>query len=93
MKSILGEIRKLRNSEVGRIVDSRVSEFKSLGKKSSKELFKELCFCILTANSTAERCIEVQQKMGDGFLTLSPAKLQKKQPVLKVASHYLRICF
>ena len=78
MKKILNEIEGLRKSDVGRVIDGRVKQFKALGKKSSKELFKELCFCILTANSTAERCIEVQQKVGDGFLVLSPSRLQKK---------------
>ena len=78
MKSILSQIEELKKSEIRKIVDSRVSEFKALGKKPSKELFKELCFCILTANSTAERCIEVQRKVGNGFLMLSEAKLQKK---------------
>jgi N-glycosylase/DNA lyase len=32
----------------------------------------------LTANSTAERCIDVQKKVNNGFLNLSETELQKK---------------
>jgi N-glycosylase/DNA lyase len=75
MKQLLEDIENLRKSEIKNIVDRRIKEFK--GKKSNSDLFKELCFCILTANSTAERCIDVQNKVGSGFLTLSKDKLQK----------------
>ena len=73
-----GELRKLKNSSVKSIVDSRIKEFKRNGRGSSEDHFTELCFCILTANSTAERCIDVHTKVGKGFLSLPQSQLQKK---------------
>ena len=45
---------------------------------------KELCFCILTANFNAERCIKISEKLGNGFLNLSEDRLVEK---LKVLGH------
>ncbi len=78
MKKLVDSLKELRKSKVKKQVDSRIKEFKTAGKKSSNEIFKELCFCILTANSTAEQCIKVHEKVGDGFLNLNRTKLQKK---------------
>jgi N-glycosylase/DNA lyase len=72
------DIEVLKNSEVKKLVDGRVREFKQLGKKTNKELFKELCFCILTANFSAERGIEIQRRLGNDFLRLQRAKLAKR---------------
>jgi len=77
MKKLLNQIDKLRKSEVGSVIDSRLGEFESLGRKPSKEIFKELCFCILTANFRADRSIYVQKEIGDGFLTLPKERLAK----------------
>ena len=65
-------------------VDSRIREFKKLGEMPSNEIFKELCFCILTANYTAEGGIRIQKEIGNGFLTLSESELAKK---LKALGH------
>ena len=35
------------------ILNKRLSEFEQTYKKGDKEIFKELCFCILTANASA----------------------------------------
>ncbi|MFW9987893.1 MAG: N-glycosylase/DNA lyase [Candidatus Odinarchaeota archaeon] len=75
MESLLESIKELQESEVKEIVTTRINEFKEVGKESIHTIFKELCFCIMTANCSAERCIEVQDKIGNGFLTLSEAKL------------------
>jgi N-glycosylase/DNA lyase len=72
------DIEVLKNSEVKSLVDGRIKEFKQLGKKTNKELFKELCFCILTANFSAERGIEIQKRLGNDFLRLQRAKLAKR---------------
>ena len=78
MQKILESLEKLKNSELKKRIDARVCEFRALGKKSNEELFKELCFCILTANFTAERGIKIQKEIGNGFLTLNEAELAKK---------------
>lgn len=53
-------------------------EFSELGKKSSNEIFKELCFCLLTANFSAQGGIKIQNEIGDGFIQLSLEDLAKK---------------
>lgn len=60
------------------MVDARIKEFKTLGKCSGKDIFNEVCFCILTANFTAEGGIRIQQEMGNGFLTLPEQQLAKR---------------
>ena len=78
MKGILECAWKLKGTEVEKLVDSRIKEFKKLGEQSSNEIFKELCFCILTANFSAERAIKIQKEIGNGFLTLGKTELAKR---------------
>lgn len=78
IQKLMIKVEKLKNSEVKRIVKKRVEEFKKLGSKSSKEIFKELCFCILTANFNAKKSIEIQKRIDNGFLTLPESKLYEK---------------
>jgi len=69
-KELICEIERLEKSPVRNKIEQRISEFESLGKKSSHEIFKELCFCLLTANFNAERSIRMQKEIGNGFLDL-----------------------
>jgi N-glycosylase/DNA lyase len=78
MKDLIDHIEKLKKSLVGRKVEKRIKEFKEISKKSNDDIFKELCFCILTANFNAEKSIEIQNKIGDGFLNFSEKELEKK---------------
>ena len=78
MKKLLEDIEQLKKSQIKNIIDNRIKEFKQNRKKSNKEIFKELCFCILTANFNAKRSIEIQNKIDDGFLNLSESELSKK---------------
>jgi len=74
---LLEQIEKTRKSSTGRKIDRRMKEFKSLGKKKDK-LFNELCFCILTANYSAEGGIRIQKEIGEGFSTLPEKQLANK---------------
>jgi N-glycosylase/DNA lyase len=65
----------LMNGEMRKVVDARMREFRELGKSGEKEIFKELCFCILTANYSAEGGMRIQKAIGDGFVTLPEAEL------------------
>ena len=78
MKSLVESIEKLKKTDIGKEVNSKIKEFKQMGKKSSTEIFKELCFCLLTANFHAERAIKIQNKIKDGFFTLSRSNLKKE---------------
>jgi len=78
MKKLLEEIEKLKNSETGKIIDYKNCEFEKVGSSGSDEIFKELCFCLMTANFSASGGIKIQNEVGDGFLSLSEENLAKK---------------
>ena len=78
MDKLIESIKSLKNSEISRIVDSRIKEFNEIDKSSCEEIFTELCFCILTANFNAEKCIMIQEEIGDKFLKISVEELAKK---------------
>ena len=78
MRKLLTQLKKLRESEINSVVDKRLEEFKALGKKPSKEIFKELCFCLLTANYSATGGIKIQKAINDGFCKLCESDLAKK---------------
>ena len=86
MKKLISDIKSLKEGDVGVLVNKRIGEFKRLGRvpdgtrlrrKQRNEIFKELCFCLLTANYSAERAISIQEKIGDGFLTMSQKRLAR----------------
>jgi N-glycosylase/DNA lyase len=60
-------------------IRNRLKEFKKI--EDENLLFKELCFCILVANTNLERTLEIWKKIDDGFL-----KYNKKQLSLKLKS-------
>ncbi|RJS90034.1 N-glycosylase, partial [Candidatus Bathyarchaeota archaeon] len=77
-EELIRSIGKLKKTHVRTLVKRRVLEFKELGEGESREIFKELCFCILCANYSAERAIKIQRQINDGFLTLSKQQLVEK---------------
>jgi len=78
IKELLQSIENLKKSQIKKVIDASIREFKENGKKSSDEIFKELCFCILTANFNAERSIKIQEVLGDDLLTLQESLLARK---------------
>ena len=80
INNLLKTIERLKrgDTEVIALVDARIKEFEETGEKPCGEIFKELCFCILTANFTAEKSIKIQEEIGDGFLTLFESQLADK---------------
>lgn len=78
MNQLLQKIQSLKNSSVHTQVNKRIKEFKKINKNSSEELFKEMCFCILTANFSAERSMLIHNNLSDCFLTDSQEILAKK---------------
>lgn len=78
------EIEALKKSEIGKIINERIQEFERVGQEKEDKVFSELCFCLLTANFQAEKCIQIQQDMGRGFEFLPQEELAKK---LKEAGH------
>ena len=78
LDELVKRIEKLKSSEISSVIDQRIKEFEQIGKSGIKEIFKELCFCILTANYNAKGGIRIQKAIGDGFLSLSEKQLARK---------------
>ena len=74
---LVKRIQDIKRSEVSKIIETRIKEFRSFLDKPSKEIFIELCFCILTANFNAEKSIEIQKRLGEGFITMSEKELSE----------------
>lgn len=79
MEELLTRIEELKkDNKIKILVEKRLMEFSEMRKKKSTDIFKELCFCILTANFNAEKSIKIQEKIGDGFLNLSESQLAER---------------
>jgi len=75
MEELLKALQGLKESKIKLLIDARMEEFRKAGEGPIEEIFKELCFCVLTANFSAERGIKMQQEIGNGFLSLSESEL------------------
>jgi len=78
MKTLIEKIQKLKKAKISEKINQRINKFKDINRNSNDELFKELCFCILTANYNAEKTIKIQNEIGRCFLTDSQEELSKK---------------
>lgn len=67
---LIADIRKVRK-KIGATASKRMKEF-----SENRNLFSEMCFCILTANYTAEGGIKIQENAGD-FAKLSEKETEK----------------
>jgi N-glycosylase/DNA lyase len=61
---IIKELNELRNSPIKLVIDKKLNEFFSFQKKGNKEWFSELCFCLLTANTSAVLGLRIQKELG-----------------------------
>ncbi|MEM2906208.1 MAG: N-glycosylase/DNA lyase [Candidatus Bathyarchaeia archaeon] len=77
--TLYDRIRELRSGGVGEEVRRRVAEFHELSSRGAEEWFSELCFCILTANSSAVLGLRIQREVGaEGFLTWPQERLARR---------------
>lgn len=85
-KDLISIVDDLKKDEISETVNKRIREFEELHNKSNKEWFNELCFCLLTANSSARLGINIQDymKKKDGFLTCNQEELSA---ILKQMGH------
>jgi len=67
-----------QNQKVMNVINSRINEFDSLKNSEIEIIFSELCFCLMTANFRADRCIDIQTKIKNGFITYSLEELSLK---------------
>jgi N-glycosylase/DNA lyase len=75
---LIYKINELKSSPIKEIIDNRIKEFEEVGKKKLDEVFGELCFCLLTANFSAEKCINIQKDVGRDFSILNKQELESK---------------
>jgi N-glycosylase/DNA lyase len=76
MQGLEKKIKALMNSEVGAKAKERIKEFKEFENNPDEKWFSELCFCLLTANTSAEMGIRVQNKVSaEKFLSLPEKEL------------------
>jgi len=78
MQVLLDKIQALKTNETKERIDARLTEFSEIRTHSIDLIFRELCFCIMTANCSASKCMEVHEEIGNGFLTLSETVLVNK---------------
>jgi N-glycosylase/DNA lyase len=72
------QIEELKKSKIKEIIDDRIKEFEEAGKSKQDKVFSELCFCLLTANFQAEKCIRIQNEMARGFEIMPQEELAKE---------------
>lgn len=78
MQDLLDCINNLKNSEINQSIQLKIREFSKIKDQTLDKIFGELCFCIMTANCSAKKCIEVQAKIGVGFQNLAEEDLSQK---------------
>jgi N-glycosylase/DNA lyase len=72
---IIKKILELKQGSIRQVVNTRLRQFSELQEKGNEEWFSELCFCLLTANTSAELGISVQNKLGyKGFTQFKDEK-------------------
>lgn len=72
LSELVSQIHALAAGPVSVQVESRVREFAFVHSSGNDVWFSELCFCILTANSSARLGMKIQETLGaDGFLNLT----------------------
>ena len=82
MNSLITKIKSLQNSQINDLVNKRLREFKSFHSKTSEDWFSELCFCILTPQSSgfrADECIQELKKLDFLNKNINPKPILKKK--------------
>ena len=79
-KELLEKVSRLiKDPTVSKLVDEQVKAFRKVHNSDNHTWFSELCFCLLTANSSATLGIKIQNALqSDGFINLPFEELQQK---------------
>ena len=73
---LIKRLKLLEQSKISEVIRKRIKEFEKTGS-SPEKIFSELCFCILTANFSAERGIKIQRELENEFLIANEKRLAK----------------
>ena len=76
-KEFIGELRKDYRKKRPAIVQ-RLSEFKTVYEKGDRAIFEELCYCILTAGSSAKMGMRTVEALKDILHTGTGMELQQR---------------
>ena len=66
------------HKENKQIISQRLKEFKEYKKANDKELFRELCFCLLAANTSSRMASRVMSQVSDVIFTGSEEDIKKE---------------
>jgi N-glycosylase/DNA lyase len=70
--NIIKSLDNLRKDNISNVINERLNDFSIINKKGNKVWFEELCFCLLTANTSAELGLKIQKALGyKGFTEFS----------------------
>ncbi|MDG6218959.1 MAG: N-glycosylase/DNA lyase [Candidatus Thermoplasmatota archaeon] len=64
------------NEDLRRTVNLKIQSFKRFTHATNDELFKELCYCILTANCNAQNCLNIQTSFPNSFSKASKTQIR-----------------
>lgn len=77
MEELVRKIKELKETEAGEMAREKIKRFQKQ-EQAKENVFSELCFCILTANFRADRCIEIQEELEEDFLRLDEQQLSSE---------------
>ena len=69
------KIVKEHYNETKDLIDNKKTEFLKFQNETEDNIFKELCFCILAANFSAEGSLRIQQLLDNKLITLNEEEL------------------
>jgi len=78
MNQLITDIKKVKGSDISQQISQKIQTFLALNHASPNTIFKELCYCILTANCPASRCMMIQELLSEDFLSASTETLSRK---------------
>ncbi|MBS3068571.1 N-glycosylase/DNA lyase [Candidatus Micrarchaeota archaeon] len=77
MEQLIEQINELKNNSIGKLVRQRMQELEQ-NFEDNKKTFSELCFCITTANSSADMGIKVQKALHGKIHKLDRKQISKE---------------
>ncbi len=88
-REFIAELRKDYRSKK-RLIEQRLREFRAVYDRGDAAIFEELCFCILTAGSSARMGLRTVDALRDILLTGTERELQERAQMHRVRFWRLR---
>ena len=84
------------HKENKKIISQRLKEFKQFKKSSDEELFRELCFCLLAANTSSKMASRVMSQVSNVIFTGSEEEIREELKSLSCRffnrrAHYIHL--